>query len=194
MHSTTMSSRNRLLLDLYKDKATVFTMQGIAMTYGLGLDRSLVKNRMIGYVKKGEILNPRKGIYAKPGYDEKELACLLYSPCYISLEYVLQRAGVVFQYSDVITAIGNLSRSVEIDGKVYQYRKIKGEILIETAGILRESNVNIATPERAFLDILYLDSNYYFDNPASLNKQMVLTLLPIYNSKTLERRALKILG
>lgn len=194
MHSTTMSSRNRLLLDLYKDKATVFTMQGIAMTYGLGLDRSLVKNRMIGYVKKGEILNPRKGIYAKPGYDEKELACLLYSPCYISLEYVLQRAGVVFQYSDVITAIGNLSRSVEIDGKVYQYRKIKGEILIETAGILRESNVNIATPERAFLDILYLDSNYYFDNPASLNKQIVLTLLPIYNSKTLERRALKILG
>ncbi len=194
MHSTTMSSRNRLLLDLYKDKATVFTMQGIAMTYGLGLDRSLVKNRMIGYVKKGEILNPRKGIYVKPGYDEKELACLLYSPCYISLEYVLQRAGVVFQYSDVITAIGNLSRSVEIDGKVYQYRKIKGEILIETAGILRESNVNIATPERAFLDILYLDSNYYFDNPASLNKQMVLTLLPIYNSKTLERRALKILG
>ena len=31
MHNTTMSSRNGLLLDLYKDNATVFTMQGIAV-------------------------------------------------------------------------------------------------------------------------------------------------------------------
>ena len=194
MYRTTMSLRNELLLSLYKDKATVFTMQGIALAYGQGLDRDAVKGRMIGYVRKGEILNPRKGIYAKPGYDAKELACLLYTPSYISLEYVLQRAGVVFQYSDEITAVGNLSRSVESDGKVYRYRKIKGEILIEKAGIVCEGNVNIATPERAFLDIMYLDSSYYFDNPASLNKQKVLALLPIYKSQTLERRVKKILG
>lgn len=189
-----MGLRNQLLLNLYKDNASVFTMQGIAMAYGQGLDRGTVKNRMIDYVKKGEILNPRKGIYAKPGYNEKELSCLLYTPSYISLEYVLQRAGIVFQYSDEITSVGNLSRSVEIDGKVYRYRKIKGEILIDTTGIIREGNVNIASPERAFLDTLYLDSNYYFDNPSSLNKQKVLSLLPIYNSKTLERRVSKILG
>lgn len=193
MHNATMGLQNQLLLDLYKDKASVFTMQGIAMTYGYGLDRDTVKNRMIGYVKKGEILNPRKGIYAKPGYDEKELACLLYTPSYISLEYVLQRAGIVFQYSDEITSVGNLSRMVEIDGKVYRYRKIKGEILIDTTGIIREGNVNIASPERAFLDTLYLDSNYYFDNPSSLDKQKVLSLLPIYNSKTLAQRVSKIL-
>lgn len=29
-----MGLRNQLLLDLYKDKASVFTMQGIAMAYG----------------------------------------------------------------------------------------------------------------------------------------------------------------
>ena len=79
-----MGLRNQLLLDLYKDKASVFTMQGIAMAYGQGLERNTIKNRMISYVKKGEIINPRKGIYAKPGYDEKELACLLYTPSYIS--------------------------------------------------------------------------------------------------------------
>ena len=173
-----MGLRNQLLLDLYKDKASVFTMQGIAMAYGQGLERNTIKNRMISYVKKGEIINPRKGIYAKPGYDEKELACLLYTPSYISLEYVLQRAGIIFQYSDEITSVGNLSRSVEIDGKVYRYRKIKGEILIDTAGVIREGNVNIATQERAFLDTLYLNSNYYFDNPVSLDKQKELSLLP----------------
>ena len=194
MCNDTMGLQNQLLLDLYKDKACVFTMKGIAIAYGQGLERNTVKNRMIGYVKKGEILNPRKGIYAKPGYDEKELACLLYTPSYISLEYVLQRAGVVFQYSDEISSVGNLSRSVDIDGRVYRYRKIKGEILIDTTGIIREGNVNIASPERAFLDTLYLDSNYYFDNPSSLDKQKVLSILPIYNSKTLEQRVSKIFG
>lgn len=194
LYNTTMSSRNQLLLDLYKDKASVFTTPGIAMAYGQGLDRDAVKNRMNGYVKKGEILNPRKGIYTKPGYDVKELACLLYSPSYISLEYVLQRAGVVFQYSDEITSVGNLSRSVEVEGKEYRYRKIKGEILIDRSGILCDGNVNIASPERAFLDTLYLDSNYVFDNPTALDKEKVKSLLPIYNSKTLEQRVSKILG
>lgn len=193
MYNVTMSLQNQLLLNLYKDTASVFTMQGIAMTYGQELERNTIKNKMIGYVKKGELINPRKGIYAKPGYDEKELACLLYTPSYISLEYVLQRAGIIFQYSDEITSVGNLSRSVEIDGKVYKYRKIKSEILIDTAGIICEGNVNIASPERAVLDTLYLNSNYYFDNPTSLDKQKVYSLLPIYNSKTLEQRVKKFL-
>lgn len=189
-----MSLQNELLLNLYKDKASVFTMPGIAMAYGQGLNRSTVKSRIIAYVKKGGILNPRKGIYAKPGYDEKELACLLYTPSYISLEYVLQRSGIVFQYNDEITSVGNLSRSVEIDGKVYRYRKIKGEILVDTTGIICKDNVNIASPERAFLDTLYLNSHYYFDNPSSLDKQKVLSILPIYKSKTLELRVSQILG
>ena len=77
---------------------------------------------------------------------------------------------------------------------MFRYRKIKGEILIDRAGIICEGNVNIASPERAFLDTLYLDSNYYFDNPSSLDKQKVLALLPIYNSKTLGQRVSKILG
>lgn len=33
-----MSLRNQLLINLYKDKASVFTMQGIAMAYSQGLD------------------------------------------------------------------------------------------------------------------------------------------------------------
>ena len=191
--STTMSSQKDILLNLYKDKATVFTMQGIAMAFGQGLDRDTLKNRIIRYVRSGDLLNPRKGFYAKPGYDEKELACLLYTPSYISLEYVLQRAGVVFQYSDEITSVGNLSRAVVIDGTCFLYRKIKGEILVNTAGITREGNVNIASPERAFLDTLYLDSNYYFDRASSLNKEKVISLLPVYNSATLRQRVLKML-
>ena len=75
----------------------------------------------------------------------------------------------------------------------YRYRKIKGEILIDTTGIIRNGNINIATPERAFLDLLYLDSNYYFDNPSPLDKEKVLALLPVYDCKKMNERVSKIL-
>lgn len=190
----TMGLQNQLLLDIYKDKATVFTMRGIALSFGTGMERNTLKNRMMAYVRKGMLLNPRKGIYAKPGYDERELACLLYTPSYISLEYVLQRAGVIFQYSSEITAVGNLSRTLDIDGKCYRYRKIKGEILVDNSGVISEGNLSIATPERAFLDTLYLNSNYYFDNPGLLDKEKILALLPLYGCKTLSERVYKFIG
>ena len=121
------------------------------------------------------------------------MACLLYTPSYISLEFVLQKAGIVFQYDSRITAISYLSRSLEIDGKDYQYRKLKNEILANTIGIKRENNINIATPERAFLDVMYLNKNYYFDNINPLNKKLLLEILPIYKSKLLTQRVTKLL-
>ena len=79
-------------------------------------------------------------------------------------------------------------------GSFKKQRKIKGEILIVTQGINQIDNVNIATPERAFLDILYLDSTYYFDNLNPLDKKFITKLLPIYNSKTLMARVKKLLA
>ena len=66
------------------------------------------------YAKKGVLLNPRKGVYAKPKYNEQEMACTLLSPSYISLEYVLARAGVTFQYSSEITCISYQNRTIEV--------------------------------------------------------------------------------
>jgi len=57
----------------------------------------------------GERLNIRKGIYAKEDYKSEELACLLYTPTYISLGYVLQRSGITFQYDSAITNISYLN-------------------------------------------------------------------------------------
>ena len=189
-----MGLRNQLLLDIYKDSASVFTSQGIALSYGMGLEREKIKSRMIGYVRKGQILNPRKGVYAKQGYDPRELSCLLYSPSYISLEYVLQRSGIIFQALDGVTAVGNLSRIVQIDGEIYRYRKIKAEILLDTSGIIREGSVNIATPERALLDMLYLEGDYFFDNITLLNKGKVYELLPLYGCKALNQRVKQLFG
>ncbi|MBO7368474.1 MAG: hypothetical protein J6U24_07770, partial [Paludibacteraceae bacterium] len=84
-----------------------------------GFDRPNVKDlskSLNYYVKNGLLLNPRKGIYAKKNYNKEELACSVFRPSYISLEYVLGRAGVTYQYSEEITSVSYLSRTIEIDG------------------------------------------------------------------------------
>lgn len=186
------SSRNNdLILSVFSDTRTVFSLNDVSMLIGESEFKKL-NERLNYHVRKGKLLRPRKGIYAKPGYKPEELACTLYTPSYISLEYVLQKAGVVFQYDERITVISYLSRSVDIEGRIYAYRKIKGEILIVTQGIIQTGNVNIAIPERAFLDILYLNKEYYFDNLTPLDKNLITKLLPEYNSKTLTTKVKKL--
>ena len=116
------------------------------------------------------------------------MACVLYTPCYLSLEYVLQKAGVVFQYDSALTAVSYRNRTIEIDGHTISYRQMRGEQIADTSGVVNRGAVNIATPERAFLDVLYLNPQYHFDNLHPLNRQEVKRLLPIYSSKRMEER------
>ncbi|MCQ2350789.1 MAG: hypothetical protein MJ003_02320 [Paludibacteraceae bacterium] len=187
-----ISSQNKILLDFYASKATVISMAQLRMMYP-DLTSSVIALRMNHYVKSGRLLNPRKGFYAKPAYNPLELACMLYTPTYISLDYVLRKAGVIFQYGEEITMISYLNREIDVDGNIITYNRIKGEIMADTRGIIQDGNVNTASPERAFLDTLYLNANYYFDNISILNKETIEELLPIYQCKRLTERVNKIL-
>ena len=181
------------IIVIYQDGRTVFRLIDISLLMGETNFPSLSK-KLNYYVRTGKLNNPRRGIYTKPGYNPLELACKIYTPSYISLEFVLQKAGVVFQYDSAITSVSYLCRSIEIEGPVYRYRKIKGEVLVNNTGILQQKNsVNMAIPERAFLDMLYLNPKYYFDNINPLNNKTVLKLLPIYQSKALTLRVTKLL-
>ncbi|MBL7113007.1 MAG: hypothetical protein ISS19_13800 [Bacteroidales bacterium] len=182
-----------IVLAVYKDIRSVFRLNEIALLVGETNFQSLNK-KLNYYVRTGKLQNPRKGIYTKPDYDPEELACSIYTPSYISLEYVLQKSGIVFQFDSRITSASYLSRSTEVKGRTYLYRKIKGEILVNTTGINRQDNhINIASAERAFLDLMYLNTEYYFDNLNPLNKQIVYNLLPIYQSRALSERVNKLL-
>lgn len=185
------SSPNALSLALLSRPESVFTVSDVAMYTGVTSPGAIAR-RMLYAVRNRILVSPRKGFYARPGYSIEEMACRLYVPSYISLEYVLQREGVIFQYSSVITSVARLSREVDIDGRTLSYRKIKDSILIDTSGI-EHGTVNIATKERAFLDMLYLNANCHFDNPGLLDRSKVEQLLPIYNSKTMAQRAINIL-
>jgi hypothetical protein len=183
-----------IILQLYKSPRTVFRINDIAMLTGKEKDERLYK-QLFYYVKSGKILNPRRGYYAKEGYKPEELACLLFPPSYISLEYVLQRAGVVFQYDSAITCVSYLSRETEINGQTFRFRRMKGELLVNTTGVILDSgNVNIATAERAFLDMLYLNRRYYFDHLHILDREKIKNLLPVYNSPSFTERVNNLLS
>ncbi|HEY9167852.1 MAG TPA: hypothetical protein VIN72_00010 [Lutibacter sp.] len=181
------------LLQIYQSPRTVFGLADIALLTGESDPISLTKK--IHYqVGKGNLKNPRKGLYTKPIYDSAALACTLYTPSYVSLDYVLQKEGIIFQYDSTITAVSYLSRVVEIDGWEIKYRKIKDAVLLNTTGIISNPDgINIATKERAFLDMLYLNGEMYFDSINTLNKKHLLDLLPIYQTKALEKTVKKML-
>ena len=127
-----MSSQINTLETVLASQKTVFTLQSLMMLTGCSDTKKLTKS-LHYYAKGGKLLNPRKGVYAKLKYDEQEMACSLFRPSYISLEYVLSRAGVVFQWDDTITSVSYLSREVEVDGKSYHFRKINPEVWVGKA-------------------------------------------------------------
>jgi len=190
---SSQKQKNDIVLTIFKDNRTVFRLNDIAMLVGEADFQSL--NKKLNYaVRTGKLQNPRKGIYAKPDYDIEELACSVYTPSYLSLEYVLQKEGIIFQYDSWITVVSYLSRNIVVEDRMYVFRKIKGDVLVDTTGILRQNNhINIATAERAFLDMLYLEKDYYFDNLNPLKKELVFKLLPLYQSKALNTRVTNLL-
>ncbi|MDR1973591.1 MAG: hypothetical protein LBQ31_02835 [Bacteroidales bacterium] len=173
-----------IVYTVFADSRTVFRINDIALL--LNSTDIFLSQKLNKLVNEGMLLNLRKGIYAKKNYKPEELACILYTPTYISLNYVLARNSVAFQFDSAINCISYLTREVEIDNQKIAYRKVKKEILFNTAGIICENNLNIATPERAFLDTLYLFGDVYFDNLHALNYSKIQELLPVYNSKRIE--------
>ncbi|MDO4802739.1 MAG: hypothetical protein Q4A15_11295 [Prevotellaceae bacterium] len=189
-----MSLQKNVFEVILSSPRTVFNVQSLRMLTECEDSQKLTKS-LHYYVKGGKIRNPRRGIYTKATYDEKEMACCLFRPAYVSLEYVLQRSGIVFQYDDAVTCVSYLNRIVEIDDKVYQFRIINPELWIGMDGIVQQDNILIATPERAFLDMVYLSAgNCYFDNLHPLNKIKVKQLLPLYQSKVLTERVTELLN
>ena len=180
-------------LEIYKSPRTVFRLRDIAILLGEG-DFDNLKARINYYVSRGVLRNIRKGIYVKDDYSAEELACRLYVPSYISLNTVLLRNGVIFQYSGKVTAISYLTRNLTVDGNEISYRKIQDRVLVNPEGIERVGNLNIASKERALLDSLYLNKEFYFDNLNGIDHDRIKRISKIYNSKSLIFKVERLFG
>jgi len=181
------------IYSLLQSKQTVFNLAKASLVTGVD-NRSQLGQRLRYYNRKGHIRQVRRNVFVKDGYLPEELACVIFTPCYISLEYVLQREGVIFQYDNTITLVSYLRREIQVDGHNLSYRKMKDSILTNPKGIHFNQTYCIASPERAFLDTCYLYPDFYFDRTDVLDKEKVISLLDIYNSKSLEKRIMELMG
>ncbi len=176
-----------LILELYSRPQTVFQIEEIAQIFS-EISPGNLRRRLHYFVKTGKLKNLRRGIYAKNTYEPLELANKIYTPSYISFETVFLKEGMVFQYYETIFVASYLSRDLTVDGHKISYRQIGEPALSNKSGIEEKGGYFIASPERAFLDGVFLYKDYYFDNLSGLNWKGVFELAPIYNSKALANR------
>ncbi|MEJ2600605.1 MAG: type IV toxin-antitoxin system AbiEi family antitoxin domain-containing protein [Anaerolineales bacterium] len=183
--------KGNYLSAILRSNKTVFSTKDIALLWNEP-STAATRVRLNYYVKKGDLYRIRKGLYAKDrNYNKLELATRIFTPSYVSFETVLAQEGLIFQYYNQIFVASYLVREITVDQQTYTFRKIKTGVLINTIGIENVNETSIATKERAFLDALYVNADYQFDNLRSLNWEKVFEILPIYRN---QRMAIKVTG
>ncbi len=182
---------DNLIAKLYQSPKTILTTKDIALIWGETNTVNLL-SKIKYYAKQGSLIRLTRGVFAKDkNYNPKELATSIYTPSYVSFETVLREAGIIFQHHDSIFVAGPYPIVKKIGDHTITFRKLKDSVLYNASGVTNENNYSIATPERAFLDTIYLSPKFYFDNLRSINWQTVFELAKIYDNKQLIKRLKK---
>ncbi|HDS05925.1 MAG TPA: hypothetical protein ENN95_02665 [Deltaproteobacteria bacterium] len=111
---------------------------------------------------KGLINRVARGVYLnalrEPPPGIEEVACFLRTPSYISCEWALNRHGILLQAPTVLTvltlstAVG-LSRTIAFAGVTIEFSRITPKLF---TGYEVKDGYNLAEPEKALLDAIYL--------------------------------------
>ncbi len=173
---------------ILRSKKTVFSFKDIVLLWG-DTNIHAARVRINYYIKNNDLYRIRQGFYAKDKkYEKLELATRIFTPSYVSFETVLGQAGVTFQHYGQIFVTSYLTRELTVDDQTYSFRKIKDTVLTNKAGMEDMGEYLMASKERAFLDVIYINKDYHFDNLSPLNWDKVFEILPIYNNKRMTRR------
>jgi hypothetical protein len=177
-----------LITKLYQTQKTILTNKDLALIWQENDGKKLnAKNSY--YVKQKDMIRLTRGVFAKNyDYNPKELATSIYTPAYISFETVLRESGVIFQHYDTLFVASKWPKTMTVDKYTFTFRKLKDAVLFNPTGITSKDNYSIATTERAFLDMIYLFPNYYFDNLKSINWEKCEEMVKIYDNKQMIKR------
>ena len=126
---------------------------------------------------KGFVERLARGVYLNAMRDGRpaieEVACFLRTPSYISCEWALNQHGVILQAPFVCTvltmdtAVGR-SRNVDFSGVTIEFSRIASRLF---TGYEMRNGFNLALPEKALLDTIYLRKHIPF--PDELNLQYI---------------------
>ncbi len=182
---------DNLIAKIYGSPKTVFNTKDIALIWE-ETNKNNLKSKISYYVKNKDLIRLKNGVFVKDkNYNRQELATSIYTPSYISFETVLRENGIIFQHYDTIFVAGELSKNILVDGQKISFRKIKEVVIYNPLGIINKTNYSTAIRERAFLDMIYLFPQYYFDNLHSIDWQKCFEIAEIYQNKKLIERLKK---
>lgn len=131
---------------------------------------------------KGFVRRIARGVYLNDLRDGRpaieEVACFLRTPSYISCEWALNRHGIILQAPSVCTvltldsAVGR-SRDISFGGVVIEFSRIAPRLF---NGFEVKEGFNLALPEKALLDTLYLRKQIPFPDELELDYLDMATL------------------
>ncbi|MBW2049604.1 MAG: hypothetical protein JRJ09_13910 [Deltaproteobacteria bacterium] len=182
------------ILQLRNIEKLYFGHEDIARALGITLQSAKVSaNR---YVRQGLLIRLKRNIYVLKDkwirLDREQvfpLANIIQVPSYISLMTALDYYEITTQVQrDFIESVAvKRTKEVEIGQRFFNYTKINTDLY---SGFSRTRGFFIATPEKAFLDALYLMSlgRYRFDIPSidfsKLNLKKIEYLARLFPLKT----------
>jgi len=124
----------------------------------LGMERNSLYVTLNRLVKSGVLIRLRKNAYTifTELVDAEKIANELYFPCYLSFESALSRYGILSQIPYTFTfATAKSSKKMKIGDFEVEFHHLKNDLFF---GYTLEKGKNVARPEKALLDELYLMS------------------------------------
>lgn len=146
------------------------------------------------WAKRGKVIRLKRGLYTLPeemrkvSFSRRWLANTLYSPSYVSLEYVLSRYDLIPERVHAVTSVTlNKTQTFQNPLGRFTYRNLKKELFFGFEPVSDEfqKEVLMAYPEKAILDFIYLNSEWE-PTPAFLEENMRLQGLEILQKKRLK--------
>lgn len=146
----------------FRSKMVGFACFNINQVYAWHADFD--RNNLTRWVKNGYLIKLRQGWYAFSEYKEKKdyswyFANKMYAPSYISLYSALAFYGLIPEAVMQISSVSSLKTiSFRNDFGEFTYRSVKDEIMFgyERKPLSDGRSIQVATPEKAIIDLLYL--------------------------------------
>lgn len=126
-----------------------------------GLNDQSLKKAIGRMVKSGELVKITRGIYTLDvtEINWEKLALEIYSPSYLSFEWVLGKYNILSQKALNLTlATTKRSKKLETPQNIIFYHHMQPKLF---GGYARQGDLFIADPEKAFIDLAYLSLNGY---------------------------------
>ena len=171
-------------------------------------EKDFDRNNLTRWCHKGLLVKLRNGHYAFPEYRQvpgfaRYVAGQIYSPSYISLHSALSFYGIIPEEVVQLTSVSTLKTATfKNEFGTFQYQNVKESLFFgyEIKPLADGRGVLMATPEKAILDLLYLNSYYkteqdmeelrldedYLQN--DLDSERLFDYASRFASKSLDRR------